>query len=252
MGNDISDHRKAEEELRNALQAAEERKARYEQVVSVIPDIIWRYDVNANGEHVGTCISPVADRMLGLPDGSIGNRFDKYLSYVHPDDLPAVQKLLSERIRMKGTDKTAEYRLRKADGTTIWVRSRSSTYSQPDGRISVFGTTSDITEWVRAEEALRDANQFNIEIVSQAGEGIIVYDQNLRYVAWNKFMERMTGASAEDVLGRKALDLFPHLSETGVDKLLNRALNGETVTSPDIPFYSTFKSLTINNLLNIT
>ncbi len=207
----------------------------------MISDIIWRYDVNAKGEHVGTYISPVADRMLGLPDGSIGNRFDKYLSYVHPDDLPSVQKLLSEGIRMQGTDKTAEYRLRKADGTTIWVRSRCSAYSQPDGRISVFGTTSDITERVRAEEALRDANQFNIEIVSQAGEGIIVYDRNLRYVAWNKFMERMTGALAEDVLGRKALDLFPHLSETGVDNLLNRALNGETVTSPDIPFYSTFE-----------
>ena len=53
-------------------------------------------------------------------------------------------------------------------------------------------------------------------------------------------MERMTGALAEDVLGRNALDLFPHLHEQGVDKLLKRALNGETVTSPDIQFYSTF------------
>ena len=92
----------------------------------------------------------------------------------------------------------------------------------------------------QTEEALRDANQFNIEIVSQAGEGIIVYDRDLRYVVWNRFMERMTGALAEDVLGRNALDLFPHLHEQGVDKLLKRALNGETVTSPDIQFYSTF------------
>ena len=53
-------------------------------------------------------------------------------------------------------------------------------------------------------------------------------------------MERMTGALAEDVIGRNALDLFPHLHEQGVDKLLKRALNGETVTSPDIQFYSTF------------
>jgi two-component system, cell cycle sensor histidine kinase and response regulator CckA len=98
----------------------------------------------------------------------------------------------------------------------------------------------DITERNQTEEALRDANQFNIEIVSQAGEGIIVYDRDLRYVVWNRFMERMTGALAEDVIGRDALDLFPHLHEQGVDKLLKRALNGETVTSPDIQFYSTF------------
>ena len=206
----------------------------------MISDIIWRYDVNAIGEPVGTYISPVADRMLGLPAGTIGNSFDKYFSYVHPEDLPAVQKILTDGIRTRGMDKTAEYRLRKADGTTVWVRSRGSAYSQPDGRVTVFGTTSDVTERITAEEAFRDANQFNTEIISQAGEGIIVYDRNLRYVAWNKFMERLTGASAKDVLGRNALDLFPHLSETGVDRLLNRAMNGETVTSQDIPFYSPF------------
>jgi PAS domain S-box-containing protein len=91
----------------------------------------------------------------------------------------------------------------------------------------------------QTEEALRDANQFNVEIVSQAGEGIIVYDRNLRYVAWNQFMESITGTPAADVLGRNALDLFPHLHEQGIDQLLKRALNGETVTSPDIRFYST-------------
>jgi PAS domain S-box-containing protein len=91
------------------------------------------------------------------------------------------------------------------------------------------------------DEALRDANQFNFEIVSQAAEGIIVYDRNLRCVAWNRFMERMTGTLAEDVIGRNALDLFPYLHEQGVDRLLKRALKGEMVTSPDMPFHSTFK-----------
>jgi PAS domain S-box-containing protein len=240
MGDDITDRTRADGALREAKLAAEDSKAQYEQVVSMISDIVWRYDVNAEGKHVGSYISPVADRMLGLPDGTIGNSFDKYFSYVHPDDLSNVQGILSEGIRTLAKDLTTEYRLQKADGTTIWVRSRCSACSQPDGRVTIFGMTSDITERIRAEEALRDANQFNMEIVSQAGEGVIVYDRNLRYVAWNKFMERMTGALAEDVLGRKALDLFPHLSETGVHNLLNRALNGETVTSPDIPFYSTF------------
>ena len=121
----------------------------------MISDIVWRYDVNAKGEHIGSYISPVADRMLGLPDGTIGNSFEKYFSYVHPDDLPAVQEILSEGIRTLGKDKTAEYRLRKADGTTLWVRSKGSAYSQPDGRVTVFGTTSDITERKQAEEALR-------------------------------------------------------------------------------------------------
>jgi PAS domain-containing protein len=68
MGNDIIER----------TQAAEDSKNWYEQAVSMISDIVWRYDSNANGEQIGSYISPVADRMLGLPDGTIGNSFDKY------------------------------------------------------------------------------------------------------------------------------------------------------------------------------
>ncbi len=154
---DITERKQAEEALREAKLAAEVSKAQYEQVVKMISDIVWFYDVNAKGEHVGSYISPVADRTLGLVEGTIGNSFDKYLSYVHPDDLPAVQKVLSEGMRTLARDLTVEYRLRKADGTTLWVRSRGSAYSQADGRVTAFGTTSDITELKRSEEILRNA-----------------------------------------------------------------------------------------------
>lgn len=85
-------------------------------------------------------------------------------------------------------------------------------------------------------EALRESNQFNMEIISSAVEGIVVYDREFRYMLWNPFMEKMTGVKAAHVLGRKAADLFPHLKEYGVIHLFERALGGETVASPDIPF----------------
>jgi len=151
MNNDIIDGMRTEEELQKALQAAQARNAQYEQAVSMISDIVWRYDVNTKGEQVGSYISPVADRMLGLPAGTIGDSFEKYFSYVHPDDLPVVQKMLSEGILTRGTDKTAEYRMLKADGTTFWVLSKGSAY----GRFSVYGTTSDITERMRAEKEVQ-------------------------------------------------------------------------------------------------
>jgi PAS domain S-box-containing protein len=133
MGNDITE----------GTHAKEDNKTWYEQAILMISDIVWRYDVNSKGEPVGSHISPVADRMLGLPIGTIGDSFDKYLSYVHPDDLPVVQKILSKGIRTLAKDLSTEYRLRKADGSTIWVRSRGSAYCQLDGGVTVFGTTSD-------------------------------------------------------------------------------------------------------------
>ncbi len=89
----------------------------------------------------------------------------------------------------------------------------------------------------RAERALRETNQFATEIIDNAGEGIVVYDRELRYLLWNRFMEELTGMEAETVVGRRATDLFPHLYEQHVDELLFRAMKGETVASPDIHYY---------------
>jgi two-component system cell cycle sensor histidine kinase/response regulator CckA len=94
----------------------------------------------------------------------------------------------------------------------------------------------DITDRKMAEDALRESEQFNREIISNMGEGFIVYDRTFRYLVWNKFMEELTGYPAEKVLGKNALDLFPHLRETGVDKLVERALAGEVAVSSDVRY----------------
>jgi len=74
-------------------------------------------------------------------------------------------------------------------------------------------------------------------LLSSVEEGIVVYDRELRYRVWNRFMEELTGLSAGEVLGKPALELFPHLRAEGVDLLLRRALAGETVRSPDTPYH---------------
>jgi signal transduction histidine kinase/CheY-like chemotaxis protein len=200
MDNDIIDRMLTEEELQKALQAAQARISQYEQAVSMISDIVWRYDVNTKGEHVGSYISPVADRMLGLPAGTIGDSFEKYFSYVHPDDLPVVQKILSEGIRTLGKDKTAEYRMLKADGTTLWVLSKGSAY----GRFSVYGTTSDITERKRAEkevQALKTQMEFILG-ATKTGLDIIDAKFNIYYIdpEWKKVYG--------DYAGRKCYQYF--------------------------------------------
>jgi PAS domain S-box-containing protein len=92
-------------------------------------------------------------------------------------------------------------------------------------------------DWSTTEVAMRNLLEFNREIISCAGEGIIVYDKNGRYVVWNKFMEQLTGRCAADILGKSAFDQFPHLKEAQFDLLLSRALGGETVKSPRYQFH---------------
>ena len=198
----------------------------YEQAISMISDIIWRYDLMVNGEPVSTYISPVADRMLGLPAGTIGNSFEKYFSYVHPDDLPVVQGILSEGIRMQMTGKTAEYRLRKADGTTIWVRSRGSAYFQPDGRVTIFGTTSEITER-RWAGAYREMGREVLQILNEPGD----LRDSIRRVLVE--LKTRTGFDAVGIRLQDGDD-FPYLAQEGFSKdflltentLIERAADG--------------------------
>jgi len=85
----------------------------------------------------------------------------------------------------------------------------------------------------QTQSALLDSEHFIRTIIASAQEGIIVYDSDLRYKVFNSFMERITGMDAQSVIGKSAFDIFPHLREQGVDRLLERALSGETVQSPD-------------------
>ncbi|MDQ1262422.1 MAG: hypothetical protein QG575_1603, partial [Euryarchaeota archaeon] len=227
MGDDISDRMQAQEALRKVKQAAQDIKAQYELVVSMLSDIVWRYDVNAQGENIGSYISPVAERMLGLPEGTIKNSFEKYFSYIHPDDLDAVRKILSGSIRTPGKEKTAEYRLRKDDGMTLWVRSKGCAYSHEDGKITVFGSTGDITERKRAEEALRQEKEQAQLYLDIVGTIIVSISSDHTVSLVNQAGCRLLGYREDEIIGKNWFDCFlPAREKADVEEAFDRLMAG--------------------------
>ena len=87
----------------------------------------------------------------------------------------------------------------------------------------------------RTEQALAESGEFNRQVIENAQEGIVVYDLKHCYRSWNRFMKKLSGLSACDLLGKHPYDVFPSLREHGIDELIGRALDGETVVTPDIP-----------------
>ncbi len=74
------------------------------------------------------------------------------------------------------------------------------------------------------------------QIIANVQDGLIVTDRDMRYLSWNRAMERISGLRANEVLGKRPLELFPFLREIGFEALFRRALSGETLTTPDFPF----------------
>ena len=93
----------------------------------------------------------------------------------------------------------------------------------------------DITERKRAEEDLRSLMEFNENVVQSIQDGLVVFDQDLRITIWNNAMEEISGSSADEILGKVASEVFPHLIEQGVDELLKAALAGQDAAMFNLP-----------------
>ncbi|HEX7286130.1 MAG TPA: sigma 54-interacting transcriptional regulator [Candidatus Angelobacter sp.] len=119
--------------------------------------------------------------------------------------------------------------------TPMWFDVVISPILDSQGRPEkLLALSRDVTERKNTESALRAAHQFNQEIINSAAEGIIVYDMELRYLVFNPFIQELTGRRAEEVLGRRAPDVFPWIREMGLDKMMERAVQGEVVHVPDL------------------
>ncbi|NPV62127.1 MAG: PAS domain-containing protein [Methanotrichaceae archaeon] len=147
-------------------------------MLSNIPDIIWRYELDSRGECIGAFVSPVAEEMLGLPQDSIQNRFENYFRCVHPHDLPALQQFFTQAAQGPGKDMALRYRLRKAGGGILWVCSRCRARRDEDGGVTIYGTTSDITHLQNESRAKQDSEaRWRLAL---EGTGIGVMDWNLQ------------------------------------------------------------------------
>ncbi|HEX6368471.1 MAG TPA: EAL domain-containing protein [Longimicrobium sp.] len=82
-----------------------------------------------------------------------------------------------------------------------------------------------------ADPAIRDS--LHDALTGSDGVGIAMCDRDLRYVFWNRFMEEMTGLRAADVLGRNALEMYPHARDERMEEVLPRVMGGEIVSLPD-------------------
>jgi PAS domain S-box-containing protein len=85
-------------------------------------------------------------------------------------------------------------------------------------------------------EELESARDFNQQIIESAREGIVVYDRDLRYQVWNRFMEELLGVPASQLLGKRAVEAFPSERARLEDANKHKALAGEIVKAPDFPY----------------
>jgi len=95
-------------------------------------------------------------------------------------------------------------------------------------------SSEEIEKRALAKEVTEDED-FSTFIINAVTDGIHAFDRDLNYVIWNPGMEKITGKSAKEVLGKRAFDVFPYLLQNGREKHYLGTLQGESSVALEAP-----------------
>ena len=151
------------------------------------------------------------------PDGRVlgcNSTFARMLGYASREEVLACRaqqfyfsaeerdQFLKE-LRRAGSLVNAELRLRRKDGSSVWVIENVAATCDEQGNLTLIeGTMVDISAHKRAEDALRDSQERLLGIITSAMDAIITVDEKQQIVVFNKAAEEIFRCSAAEVIGQ--------------------------------------------------
>ena len=222
-------------------QQARDTQTRYRALDEILPVGIFRTDTQGNLLYVNEQWSLITN----IPaDGAVGRG---WIRSVHNDDRPKVLARWNDAFKEQ-TDFKAEFRFVHSDRVVAWAYAHAVPERGASGAIvGYLGTVIDITDrikadealrkakielemrveertadlrannrWLRqemnerrlAEKALREERNFISTVLETAGALVVVCDQSGRIVQFNRSCQMTTGYSADEVKGKFMWDLF--------------------------------------------
>ncbi len=214
---DISERRRAEEELRLS-------EAKYRNLVEQIPAITFVAAMDSLGSPL--YISPQIKDILGFtPEEWLADP-EIYKNRLHPEDRDRVltELLLSYS---QGGPFSSEYRMLSKSGRVVWIRDESRAVFDSKGRpLFVQGVAMDITKRKKSEEALQEANSKLKALVQASPAAIVGLDLHGKVISWNPAAERIFGWRRDEVIGR-SYALVPEEKVAEFKQVWQRLRQGE-------------------------
>lgn len=147
-----------------------------------------------------TIVNDEYANMLGYDPATFKETNNTWLERLHPDDREATEKIFRAYIAGESSEYRGEYRQACADGSWKWILSVGNIVER-DARgmpVRMLGMHTDIDYLKQTEECLR----LLATVFESSGESIMVCDVSGNIVDVNRSFTKVTGYSAEEVIGK--------------------------------------------------
>lgn len=160
---------------------------------------LWRRDLKTNT----MWYSDSWAYSLGYSAKELPADIDAFWRFIHADDTDRVQSQLNACLSGQTDVFHAEYRVRRRDGTWLWVRCTGSLLGGVKGARSVLAG-------VQIVKADSEQSDFLNQILDAIPNSILVKDRNLRYTHANRAALEVLGMPATDLLGKADAEVYPN------------------------------------------
>ena len=205
---DVTEKLKAEEELH-------ESEARYLALFDRSLYGVFLHDFS--GKFLDA--NNAALNMLGYAKEDIPSL--DFSSLLSEDQLPMAFEGIEDILNKGYQTKPSIYRLRKKDGTHIWVETEATLISKGGKPYAVQGIARDVTEHKQAEEALRESEEKYRAIFESFHDVYYRTDREGRVTIISPSVRNHAGWDPEDIIGHPVTDFYkdPSERETFKEKL---------------------------------
>jgi diguanylate cyclase (GGDEF)-like protein/PAS domain S-box-containing protein len=184
---DITGRKRAEEALRESEEKFRNLAEKSPAGVYIVQDGVFKYANEKVAERCGYSVEELIDKM-GPKD------------YVLPEDWPIVEENFRKRLAGEVDSLQYEFRERTKDNKIINVEVHGSRIMYR-GRPAVIGTSMDITDRKRAEEALRESEKKFRDLAEKSLVGVYIIQDGVFKYANTKVAEQI-GYSVEELIDK--------------------------------------------------
>ena len=198
-------------EVNNLLRDFQDK---YKFLINNITDVITEIDLDGTF----TYVSPQVYDMLGYKPEEIIEK--KFLSFIHPDDLPIITGALSEIIKSNEIF-SLEYRVRHKKGHYVPISARGSLVKVKD-KLKLIGILRDITEKKLTEQKLIESEEKWRSMTKNSPDFIFTLDKDEHFTFINKF--EVLRLNLKNVIGKSLYNFMPEKDHELVKQCFKRVL----------------------------